>query len=488
MTAQKLKIPFRVVSVFVAICLVFSCFSVLSVPADATAAVAGGLVIIGGVVGVGIILQAMGVRPTGGSSSAAWQSLCSSAYAYLQTLSYATVKGIPLATREGRAYVMRDVISALRDWLYSSETIVQNKAEDFGVGTTGSCTVNYYFDGSARSFTVNTHTAPLRVVKVYWTASSGHFYASVYLVSSEVFSCRVFGQYFSGFYTPLASLSGFGDVIPEWITSECLYLGHNVDVTSYFDAYHSKLASMPLGDILSDDFYFDVVKPDVDTDIEIVYVDWAGLEKQLEFPDPDNNDDDDQEDQEDPDKDPEKPPTKPAPGWPIYIPPKPENPDNIPQRELQDPDPDPNLDPDEVQDPTKDPDPTETPDSTEDSDPNKDPTGPTYNPGGNDPFDPGTGTEGGKDDVVIKPPSAKPQNYGVDLTRYFPFCIPFDIYKMLSLLSAEPETPHFTVTLFGKQTTIELSMFDGVAAVARTMETLLFAVTLAAGTKKLIGW
>lgn len=481
MPMQKCNHAIRAISVFLAICLIFSCFHVLATPADASAAaVASGLVIIGGVVGVGIILQAMGVRPSGGSGSASWQSLCSNAYAYLQTLSLATVRGISLATSGGRAYVKRDVISALRDWLFSSNTIYSPHL----------CTSTFSIDGQDYIVTGN---APVYLHHVYkeWSPydpSNPSYVVLSFAVSTESFTYR------NGSSTKKVYAFGVSGIyyhgLVQWKSSAPVgrYVSNFPYSDSALKSYISADSFSLTDDVLADDLYFDVVKPDVDTDIEIVYVDWAGLEKQLEFPDPDNNDDDDQEDQEDPDKDPEKPPTKPAPGWPIYIPPKPENPDNIPQRELQDPDPDPNLDPDEVQDPTKDPDPTETPDSTEDSDPNKDPTGPTYNPGGNDPFDPGTGTEGGKDDVVIKPPSAKPQNYGVDLTRYFPFCIPFDIYKMLSLLSAEPETPHFTVTLFGKQTTIELSMFDGVAAVARTMETLLFAVTLAAGTKKLIGW
>lgn len=81
--------------------------------------------------------------------------------------------------------------------------------------------------------------------------------------------------------------------------------------------------------------------------------------------------------------------------------------------------------------------------------------------------------------------------YSLDLRDYFPFCIPFDIYKMLSLLSASPVAPSFDYRFYvpgivDQTIEIDLSPFDTVATVLRTMELIAFAVALAAGSKKLL--
>lgn len=74
-----------------------------------------------------------------------------------------------------------------------------------------------------------------------------------------------------------------------------------------------------------------------------------------------------------------------------------------------------------------------------------------------------------------------------DLTKLFPFCIPFDVIDLISVLSAKPETPRFEVPLKYPTTSgmatyimvIDLSDFDEVAALLRKMECLLFIVGLA---------
>lgn len=76
------------------------------------------------------------------------------------------------------------------------------------------------------------------------------------------------------------------------------------------------------------------------------------------------------------------------------------------------------------------------------------------------------------------------------LENYFPFCIPFDLYNLLSAFSAEPEAPciEWTFEYFGESTTIELdlSAWDSVAAVMRTLLICLFIAGLAIKTRDLI--
>lgn len=85
--------------------------------------------------------------------------------------------------------------------------------------------------------------------------------------------------------------------------------------------------------------------------------------------------------------------------------------------------------------------------------------------------------------------------YAVDLTEYFPFCIPFDIAHALTLFIAEPQAPNFDFSLpigydlqegvLWDDFNIDLSMFDDVAAWARKFELLAFIVGLAAVTRQL---
>lgn len=84
-------------------------------------------------------------------------------------------------------------------------------------------------------------------------------------------------------------------------------------------------------------------------------------------------------------------------------------------------------------------------------------------------------------------------DYKVDLTSFFPFCIPFDLYKLLNVLCAEPEAPCFDWTFYNPvgediTITIDLSVFDTVANILRMMECLLFTVGLVLITRtKLLG-
>ena len=77
--------------------------------------------------------------------------------------------------------------------------------------------------------------------------------------------------------------------------------------------------------------------------------------------------------------------------------------------------------------------------------------------------------------------------YSIDLTEYFPFCIPFDIGNILTILIAEPEAPSFNWDFpSGYQNgevqyttvTIDLSVWDPVAAVLRAGLVLVFIIGL----------
>lgn len=93
----------------------------------------------------------------------------------------------------------------------------------------------------------------------------------------------------------------------------------------------------------------------------------------------------------------------------------------------------------------------------------------------------------------VNPPE-EVQPYTVRLGDVFPFCIPFDIYHMVTLFAAEPEAPHakweFSLPFTGGTYVIEwdLREWDEVAELCRKLELILFCVGLAVVTSKLIKW
>lgn len=74
------------------------------------------------------------------------------------------------------------------------------------------------------------------------------------------------------------------------------------------------------------------------------------------------------------------------------------------------------------------------------------------------------------------------------LPDVFPFCIPFDIYAFFECLAADPVAPSFTWRFYvpgicDEEIEIDLSDFDSVAQIVRTMELLAFIVGLALVTR-----
>ena len=155
-----------------------------------------------------------------------------------------------------------------------------------------------------------------------------------------------------------------------------------------------------------------------------------------------------------------------------------------------DPSPDPGSDPDE--------DPTTAPGTGTDpgTDPGTNPgtgTDPGTNPGTG--TDPGVGTDPGTNpDTDPDPnPDTSPGRFSLDLTDFFPFCIPFDLYDMLKAFDADPVAPRFELELdFGTLGSypfeVDFSQWDRAAQICRRFEYIVFCIGLAACTKKLLGW
>lgn len=84
--------------------------------------------------------------------------------------------------------------------------------------------------------------------------------------------------------------------------------------------------------------------------------------------------------------------------------------------------------------------------------------------------------------------------YAFDFTQYFPFCLPFDAFRIIGAFIAEPEAPKFSYTIVNPWANdeehnivleIDLSIFDQVAEILRTLESILFVVGLCVVTRSL---
>ncbi len=98
--------------------------------------------------------------------------------------------------------------------------------------------------------------------------------------------------------------------------------------------------------------------------------------------------------------------------------------------------------------------------------------------------DSGSGS-GGSGDITV--PDSSP--LFLDLTKFFPFCIPFDLYKILQSLCVEPEAPKFEFSVpYGGTFVVDLSVWDDVAALLRQCQFFLFCFGLYKLTSKVIRW
>ena len=78
-----------------------------------------------------------------------------------------------------------------------------------------------------------------------------------------------------------------------------------------------------------------------------------------------------------------------------------------------------------------------------------------------------------------------------DRKTLFPFCVPFDLIEFRGVLNAEPEAPvirwrFYVPRVVDYEIEIDLSVFDGVAQIMRTMELLAFCISLILLTRNII--
>ena len=103
---------------------------------------------------------------------------------------------------------------------------------------------------------------------------------------------------------------------------------------------------------------------------------------------------------------------------------------------------------------------------------------------------PDTGTDTDPDGGISgDAPSMDIDDYRLDLTSFFPFCIPFDVARFVNVLAADPVAPRFEFELqlpFSDEPyliVIDLAPFDSLAALARRLELLGFCIALAVATR-----
>lgn len=154
-------------------------------------------------------------------------------------------------------------------------------------------------------------------------------------------------------------------------------------------------------------------------------------------------------------------------------------------QELPDLTPDPQLQPDPEKEPVYWPSPDAHPiaDPTPGADPNPAPApSPDSDPGLDFDFD-----------DVVSDVSGDFSGFGLSLKDKFPFCIPWDIYYLLTKLSDAPKTPVFKLPLYlprygiHEDIVIDLSPFESVSKLSRTFLSLLFAFGLIKWTIAFIG-
>lgn len=92
------------------------------------------------------------------------------------------------------------------------------------------------------------------------------------------------------------------------------------------------------------------------------------------------------------------------------------------------------------------------------------------------------------------PDSEELPDFKFDLRELFPFCIPFDIYRLLSSFDADPVAPHVQLPIviesigFSYNLDLDFAVWNPVAQAMRTAELIVYAIALAWATGKVIKW
>lgn len=105
---------------------------------------------------------------------------------------------------------------------------------------------------------------------------------------------------------------------------------------------------------------------------------------------------------------------------------------------------------------------------------------------------PGEGTDTDTDTDVKWPTETDLSLPKLIITK-FPFCIPFDVARLIGLLEADPKAPVFKVPLkygsvMDEEITLDLSQFSDAIRIARWGELILFVAGLAYVTRNYIKW
>ena len=103
---------------------------------------------------------------------------------------------------------------------------------------------------------------------------------------------------------------------------------------------------------------------------------------------------------------------------------------------------------------------------------------------------PGEGTD---TDTDVKWPTETDFSLSKLIITKFPFCIPFDVARLIGLLEAQPKAPIFKVPLkygsvMDEEITLDLSQFSDAIRIVRWGELILFVAGLAYVTRNYIKW
>lgn len=109
------------------------------------------------------------------------------------------------------------------------------------------------------------------------------------------------------------------------------------------------------------------------------------------------------------------------------------------------------------------------------------------------PSKPGTDTGTGTPSDTVNWPSASDLSLPQLIASKFPFCLPFDVIRLVSLLDAEPKAPVFKLplkysTVMDEEIVLDVSQWDDVIKVVRWGELIVFVAALIYVTRNYIKW
>ena len=109
------------------------------------------------------------------------------------------------------------------------------------------------------------------------------------------------------------------------------------------------------------------------------------------------------------------------------------------------------------------------------------------------PSKPGEGTDTDKPSDSVNWPSAGDISLPKLIISKFPFCIPFDVARLIGLLEADPKTPIFHVplkvgTILNEEIVLNLSQWDNAVRIIRWGELIVFVAGLVLVTRNYIKW